>query len=63
LATSLNNLSNRLAESGDRAGGLEAIRRAVGIIKPFAKPGTLYGDRFEVMKRNLKKKEDESSLE
>src|SRR5262249_16189399 len=31
LATSLNNLSNRLPESGDRAGGLAAIRRAVEI--------------------------------
>lgn len=49
----LNNLSVRLAESGDRAGGLVAIQRAVEIIEPFATPGTTYADRFEGMKQNL----------
>lgn len=34
-AQSLNNLSIRLAESGDRAGGLAAIQRAVDIYRPF----------------------------
>jgi hypothetical protein len=36
LAMSLNNLSLHLAESGDRAGGLEAIRRAVEIYEGLA---------------------------
>ena len=36
LATSLNNLSNRLSESGDRAGALEAIREAVTLLEPYA---------------------------
>jgi hypothetical protein len=36
LAQSLNNLSIRLAESGDRAGGLAAIQRAVEIYEALA---------------------------
>ena len=52
-----NNLSVNLAESGDRAGGLDAIRRAVEIIEPFAKPGTIYLEWFEKMKRVLASQE------
>jgi hypothetical protein len=37
LTKSLNNLSVDLAETGDRAGGLAAIRRAVEIYLPLAR--------------------------
>ena len=36
LASSLNNLSNRLSDVGDRGGALEAIREAVGIYRGLA---------------------------
>jgi tetratricopeptide (TPR) repeat protein len=36
LALSLTNLSNRLAETGERSGGLQAIQRAVAVYERLA---------------------------
>ena len=51
--------SVHLAETGDRSGALEAIKRAVKIMAPFAAPGTHHAERFEIMKRNLARRETE----
>ena len=46
--------SVRLGESGDRAGGLAAVERAIEIITPFALPGTFYEDWLATMRKTRK---------
>jgi DNA polymerase III delta prime subunit len=53
-ARNLNNLSLRLAESGDRAGGLEAIRRSVEIYEQLAEGNfAAYGPDLAMSLTNL----------
>lgn len=53
LAMSLNNLSNRLAETGDHDQALTVLKRAIELNHPFAKPGTVYAERQAIMQQRL----------
>ena len=53
LANSLRVLAHRLEESGDISYALSNSERALELIKPFAKPGTLYADWQQEMQSQL----------